>query len=354
MTKIKGKGPIVTASFDGHSKTIFSDLKTTKNLVLLSIKGNDYCAGDFLGAIIKNSVQSHQFTSFLIADEVYWHNLKNETTSEDEEQALRQQAKQLGLEFFEAQLEQFLLPLNLDSKQFNANNSDKTSLEKITIINELTKDKSEILLWSDWMERAPSEYQAISQFYCVEPKLVSAVEKYASDYARRHHTEADVGLLKHRSQGYLNEESPAVMWLAAYLGYNFIVYPGPMPEPFLATKDFFMNLAENQKQDDGAKSDLFLDNPNTLSNWLQVNFQRHPEPKAQPLTEVNPNQFFSPLSLQNKANPDANTDHLIQVTVATILNQENLSLESKFTGIAHFIAKFNELSSGATACCSQI
>src|SRR5262249_6778689 len=98
MPKIKGPkdGKHIIASFESKSKSLFPDLRKTKNLVLLSIKNNEYCEGEYLSAIIQQAIQSYGFSTFLIADEVYWHNLKDKDFSNDKEIKLKEAANLLG------------------------------------------------------------------------------------------------------------------------------------------------------------------------------------------------------------------------------------------------------------------
>lgn len=160
MPKVRGPkdGNIVTASFDSidkknNSKSFFPTLKTTKNLVLLSIRGNEFCTGEYLAAIVNEAVAMHHTphnqsgtqgkTTFLIADEIYWHNLKN--TADDERDELKMQARVLGESYFEANLGAFLAPLNITPEDFKREYSNKSVDEQIKIINEIALKQGKIL-----------------------------------------------------------------------------------------------------------------------------------------------------------------------------------------------------------------
>lgn len=290
MTKVKGCGPILKAVFDGKSKMMFPSLKAnvhfagTKDLVLLSIIGNQYCQGEYLGAIVENALATHEFTTFLVADEIYWHNLKpsGELSSALVCQ-LKEQAIKLGSEYIENQLAHFLKPMKIDPEQFNKEHKNKTIAEKIIIINELAKAFNyEIVCWKNWVERAPEAFKGCAheslELYSENPVLRKSVDEQSKNFARRHVENNDqFELVYTRSQGYLQEESLYIIWLSAFYNYNFIVYPGEMPKPFAATKDYFV---KNRLVDSPlGKMFIQVDKPEVLVNWLEVNFIRKPEPK---------------------------------------------------------------------------
>lgn len=307
MPKVTGpkNGKYVTASFDSkdkkdNSKSRFPSLKTTKDLVLLSIKGNEYCAGEYLEAIVQQAVATHQTTSdspdvkgkttFLIADEIYWHNLKK--TPEDAEAVLKQQALDLGESYFEKNLSAFLAPLGLTPEVFNGTCHNKSMDEKIAIINQLAVDKGknfEIVRWHTWVsqngfEKTSSE---IMPLYTSVEGLKLSIDKSVDEFARRHaQEEGGINLWRDRSRNYLTQESPSIMLLAASLGYNFIIYPGSILPPFVATKEYFVvekhvphiekgrNIVEPCHHD---KHSIHVDKPSLLVNWLEVNFKRSHE-----------------------------------------------------------------------------
>lgn len=291
MTKVKGCGPILKASFDGKSKIFFPSLKAnqscagTKDLVLLSIIGNEYCQGDYLESIVENALATHEVTTFLVADEIYWHNLKlSDNPPPDMVDELKERATALGSDYIEKQLAHFLKPMKIDPKIFNENYKCKTIDEKIAIINDLARDfKFGILRWKDWVAQAPESFKArqhaLLDLYSTNVELQKSVHEQAINFARRH-TANDLSqfdLFYVRSQGYLQEESLNIIWLSANLQYNFIVYPGEMPKPFAATKDYFINNREMASPEDMML--IQVNNSKLLVNWLEVNFTRRPEQK---------------------------------------------------------------------------
>ena len=303
MPKVKGRGELVTASFDGKAKSYFPSLKGTKDLVLLSIAGNEFCTGEYLEATVKQAVATHQDnpegkTTFLIADEIYWHNLKKfESSSEDEIKQLKEQAIALGNSYFEKNLSAFLTPLRMTVDSFNKEYVDKTVDEKIKIINQLASKEGlnfEIMRWQTWSNQNDyaKKITAIKPLYATVEGLKAAVDESVEDFAKRHSknsNEEEGSLWRFRSRDYLMEESPSIMWIAASLGYNFIIYPGAELAPFKATKEYFVvknhipyvsngrNIVEQCAHNQFC---IHVADPSRLVNWLDINFKRSPALKV--------------------------------------------------------------------------
>ncbi|HIF0338630.1 TPA: hypothetical protein ACXYLO_003554 [Legionella anisa] len=319
--KVRGPkdGKIVTASFDpiskkDNGKSRFPSLVPTHDLVLLSIKGNEYCAGDYLGAIVQQAVATHQppddysgpkgKTTFLIADEIYWHNLKDKTLPPDERDilTLKKSALEEGELYFENNLGAFLAPLGMTVDVFKSKYPDKSMDEKISIINQLALEQGknfEIVRWHTWITQRDFDktLKEILPYYDEVEGLRVAVDESVSDFVKRHcKVGDDPGVWTERSRGYLKEESPSIMLLAAYLGYNFIIYPGGILPPFEATKEYFIVDKHTARIEKGesVKSEcthnkfcLHSENPSRLVNWLKVNFVRsHGNTKTQETTKT--------------------------------------------------------------------
>ncbi|KTD40588.1 hypothetical protein [Legionella parisiensis] len=313
MPKVRGPkdGTFVTASFDSvnkrdNSKSRFPSLKTTKDLVLLSIVGNEFCAGDYLSAIVQQSVVTHQTpvehtgpkgkTTFLIADEIYWHNLKGKTTTPGEEEALKNKALEKGEKYFESNLIAFLAPLGMSVDEFELKYPKASMNEKISIINQLALEQGknfEIVRWHTWIAQNDfnKTLKDIIPYYERVEGLRDAIEDAVIDFVKRHSKDGgDRETWTERSRGYLTEESPSIMLLAAQLGYNFIIYPGTILPPFSATKEYFIvdnHVARIEKghsiKDECTHNEFCLhtENPSRLVNWLEVNFTRsHVAPKS--------------------------------------------------------------------------
>lgn len=273
MVKIKGSkdGDILTAQFKGQAKSLFPSLKKTKSLVLLSIRGNPYCTEQYLKAIIEKATSEFEFTTFLIADEVYWHNLCHDFKDPPINQ-LQDEATALGQAYFEEHLEYFLTPLGLNINDFDSHLIEQFPLDKKTALNK-TATNFEVVYWRDWLTKSSNYVEINTQImdlYHTEPTLAESVHRVAADFSRRHANEQESKeLLMLRSSKYLIEESPAVMWIAASLGYNFVVYPGEQIPSFAATRDYFI-----KKEPTNNPLCIQHDTPHLLINWLEVSFLR--------------------------------------------------------------------------------
>ena len=282
----------VRARFINKSRPLYTEyLKSnqdwvrTKNLVLLSMLGNPRCQGDYLGAMIIQSLADHNFSTFLIADEIYWHNIKPAgDLSADQIAELRLQARVLGAHYFETQLEHFLKPFGITPEYFNREHGKKNTADRIAAVNRLAvKEKLnfEIVTWDKWVRKEPLEFASRASqllvLYDSDARLRTSLHTQASAFAERHFRHAgnqdSLELLYARAKGYLAEESLHIMWLASREGYNFITYPGAMPAPFQATRDYFVGgpTSELAADDDFA---IRVDMPECLVNWLDVSSTR--------------------------------------------------------------------------------
>lgn len=275
MVKIKGSkdGDILKARFEGKSKSLFPNLKKTKALVLLSIKGNQYCTGSYLKEIIEKAVSEFEFTTFLIADEVYWHNLCQDFSDKTQrKEQLQKEATLLGKAYFEEYFDYFLSPLGMNASEFDTHFVEQFPLDKQVTLNKSAKNY-EVLYWRDWLKKSEpfSKVESqISALYQTDPILSDSVHQVASDFVKRHSNDSlSTELLMQCSSCYLIEESPAVMWIAASLNYNFVIYPGEMIPSFSATRDFFIKNGPDSNP-------LFIHTkkPELLVNWLEVGFIR--------------------------------------------------------------------------------
>lgn len=281
MVKVKGSkdGTIITARFEGKSKSLFPTLKQTKALVLLSIHGNPFCTGHYLQAIIEKACAEHGFITFLIADEVYWHNLISDSV-EDNPMMLKQQAVDMGMTYFEEQFKYFLQPLGISMNEFDSLLVEQMPLNKLLTLNKKagTLSNFEVVFWRDWLNKSAEfndKKNAIMALYDTEDSLKQSIEFTAADFAKRHHNKQEsIDLLLRRSKNYLVEESPSVMWVAASLGYHFVVYPGEIIKPFEATRDYFIKNADCLV---GNELLVSADKPHLLANWLEVSFVRSRE-----------------------------------------------------------------------------
>lgn len=296
-SKVIVKGPKtgqLSAKFNSQAKKQFAEIKSTKVLSLLSIKNNKYCTNEYLGAIVEHAISNYGFTTFLIADTVYWHNLKttdHQANSENEQQ-LSAQAEIIGSEYFETNLVHFLKPIGLTVEKFNNDYPCDNSLKKIEMINKLAKDKGlqfEIVTWKQWLNKSEAFFNQykdyIESLYKIDP-LKSAIDESAQEYSERHvdKIKIDYNLLNQRSKDYLLEESPRIILIALLHRYNFIVYPGEMITCLEKTKEVF------SQPDIQEKLSINMVNQE-YANWLTIVFTR----------KLKKND--SPVSFENKATP---------------------------------------------------
>lgn len=302
--KIKGptKG-VLTAAFDGKAKSVKSVLSRSaitnpSTLVLLSIVGNERCTGDYLQAITEQALQTCGKTLFLIADELYWHNLKGLTNSESEIRALKEQAISMGSEYITKNLPFFLNALEeriagFKSDVFIETHQGTSAPELLTAVNSLAREHDipfEVITWREWIASADGAFIAsqtqIMALYESEPELKHHLETTTNAFVKRYQkrpvdltdeamvscaAENKLKLLQKRSRDYLSEESPAIFWLAGKRGINFIAYPGDEMEVFKATSSF---LIRSVRGENTHPLSIQVEDPAVFANWLQINFKR--------------------------------------------------------------------------------
>lgn len=333
MARVRGKkgGKILEATMDGACKQNFSNLQATKSLLLVSIKGNDYCTGEYLQAMIEKSILNNGNVSVLVADEVYRHNLRT-LSGLDDETALREEALQLGDEFFLSNIPYILKALSIGAEHFESACNSVDVNEKISWINDYAQKQGivfELLRWHDWINRDNYLAQAseIEGLYESVDCLRESIEDTAHDFARRHQHDGSAALWLHRSSAYLKEESPAVMWCSMARGYEFIAYPGSIIASMETTKTFFLS---NDLPEKARKFQLRLD-PALIGHWLDVYFKRthghvvsNLSPKAH-LFALEKVGIFKKAQVEEKESVDV----LVTAAVKAILSDEKISSDLK-------------------------
>jgi hypothetical protein len=275
MTRVRGvqDGEVLCASFDGRIKREFKDLKKTKVLLLVSMLGNEYCRGDYLEASIVNAINQHGDTTILLADQVYWNNLKSSDPIDDAtQQQLTLQAIQLDDVFITENLSRLLRPLGINDAEFREQYGSLDINQQITKINDLARAKGvslNLVRWADWVQGAGMQLTQVVELMDANPKMQKSIEKTAKEFTSRHRNEENPDIWLSRSLSYLREETPAVIWLSASRGYEFIAYPGDMIAPFETAKDIFIN-----PKDDTLDSSLAVRTNQPLANWLDIHFRR--------------------------------------------------------------------------------
>ncbi|CDZ78198.1 hypothetical protein BN59_02506 [Legionella massiliensis] len=371
MGRVKGtKGaPIKKTNFHGKDKANVSDLATSKSLVLLSIANSEYCATEFLEATAKQSVQEFGSTTFLIADEVYWHNLQPKDTEHlttDELVALKNHACSLGDTYFNDNIKAFINLFDLETQEkLSALMQNSSVDEKINIINKeaINQQKHfEIVRWKTWTQQQVQDknfdYQKekgkLAELYSSVDSLSTSIDNAAKVFADRHKKEGGEALWLMRSKGYLTEESPAVVYLGALREYNFIIYPGDKLLPFQKTQDHF--IVRKSSSDTAASSSapinpniqpnssaqpylIEVEHPQLFLNWLQPVFTRGistevAETKAASHTV---SESPPPISVSEEASIDALTKTVLSFIKKETNLEGNAPSPSQFTffGVKH-------------------
>lgn len=285
IAKFSGKGKSVL------SKLPASEVENTSLLVLLSIKGNRRCTGIELQLMLEKAIQDHKKQIIcLIGDEVYWHNLAEPGDSDNPEVTLlrKQEAITLGDQYLQDNLPFFLNALNYHTETFEFDNLHVDTFDNISgsITEQLDYFHQEarrnnipiqIMRWNEWINDRRHDfhlYQSeIMQLYETVPTLKAGIVVSTTDFVNRHKKSCDnperIRLLKQQSEAYLLEESPAIIWIAGKLGFNFLAYPGKMLKSVEASKDFFMKDFVIP-QFTTAKGEL-ANMP--ICEWLEVDFK---------------------------------------------------------------------------------
>lgn len=352
LVKGPSNGAIIHAYFDGRSKANFSNLKETTVLILLSIKNNEHCAGDYLGSIVNQALSAYKFSTFLVADEIYWHNLKGKDFNLQQEAELKKQALCLGDEFIDENLQYFLSPLHMNVDEFNKHYNYENIDGKIKKINDLAQQCGkhfEIVRWHDWVNSPKHSFQSqkinITAMYASVPALQNAIELTANSFTERHPHVKDRQLLLERSRGYLQEESPAIMWISAALGYNFIAYPGEILESFQATKDYFITKNNSPQQEQSVI--LQVAEPELLANWLKIRFKKthaKQEQTASTVTSLSPllNNFFQSANANENQQEQLQSKELQSLVMAAtmgICSLDEVDMETKSELVAKVLQK---------------
>ena len=269
MPRIKGakRGEELAAVFKGESLRNFENgLKGTKVILFVSIVGNKYCSGAYLEASIANAIDQHGQTKILLADQVYWNNLvQHETIDITTQQQLMATAIEIADEFIVNNLPHILRPLGIEEVEFRNRSG---SLSVVETINNLAKEKGvnfEFVRWAEWVNGTETKLAEVAKILEDNPEMQMSIEETAKEFASRHSAEANPDLWILRSNLYLREEVPAVVWLSVTRGYNFIAYPGDVVSPFVIATELLIKYAKELFGED-----IFLGQ----ADWLHIHFKR--------------------------------------------------------------------------------
>lgn len=419
MPRERGKkngSDLLVASFNNKNKGDIKNLEASKALLLVSIQGNKYCSGDYLQAEIETGITEHQTFTVLIADEIYWHNIRSEAdcyleklldeiteqsgqvdellnefipkyfdslldtleldidfknnflqlnTKEQvavlkdlmvrTEKKLRLEARSMGDRFFEENLPRILSALKLDEKKLSPDFSTLSVDDKIFYINHLVEHGTlsnfamrgegkpcnfSIVRWEQWHSQTSfiQNKSKIEHIMQTVPPIKESIQQAALEFAERHSKKDQISknIWQLRSQYYFRDEAPAIMWLAAHNGYDFIAYPGQILKPFENVQEVFIG-SKNKYEIPEA---LFINCEGRAPYWLDIYFYWKKRP-AEVSTQVASPDFInsppkSPLNIHGifsqamENNQEIFTGQLSPEEVSKKINELLIHCPSKF------------------------
>ena len=365
--------------FEKSPKSLFSSLKHTKKLLLLSIQDSPHCAGKYLQASIGGAIGVFDLL-IVIADEVYWNNLKPESCTPEEEIALKTQAIALGSQYIEDNLECLLEAIaphieGFRIDDFIAAHIDMPTDSKLDAMNQLAIQYNLRFKIARWHEltthsaltdtQSPQQQQQqqeeeeeeeesiklefsekhaeIIALFESEPSLKTAIEHTANDFAIRHAHNGGADLWKVRSRDYLIEEHAFLGWVMPRLGYNFLAYPAEITDIFRATRDVFVTSLDTTEAN---KLSLRIAQPENLLIWVQIKFKNKKEK-----THVNTMGLFKqpPTAICEHKSSEAelaNTRAMksalesVQVKIRLLLSQQCSDAKSDGPGLSEQINQY--------------
>lgn len=290
MPKVKGKGSILNASFDGLGTKKNSNEKIDANkknesdksvLILISVTGNEYCEGEYLAAIIKDAVEKfRRKVSILIVDDLQKYNLQ--ARKENVDASVLEKAYQGLMENWWKKNEDHLFAI------FKIKESDKEYLKsiidpnkKIEIFNQLAEVYSDmnctIFNWESWIKHLPNytedEIKYVDDFK--KDPLVKPLEESALDYAKRKmkgetefldkdEKEKYADRLQNLSKAFIKAETLGAIKGALDMGYDYIAYPGDALSVFSV---FYSAISANYRDESNqVRSFEYI--------WLHINFRK--------------------------------------------------------------------------------
>ena len=318
-SKNKPKGPAngkLFAKFDGKAKRDLAGrgILETSTLVLLSIADNDQCRNEYLQAVIEESIKFNKQSIFLVADELYWHNLKSLANNGLEIQSLKDRAINKGSKYLSDNLPAFLSVLEqkiegFQRSWFSTNYQDSSISDQIEALNRIAHDNDipfQVIRWHEWLANNPAAFSnsaseltgmaELGRLYDSEKPLSEGINQTMHEFVGRRLAKGVIDnedtalitcpvperklLLETRSRDYLRDESLAIFLIAEKLEINYIAYPKKIMDVFQATKDYF-NI-----------------NP-IFANWLQIGFRK----KHINLTNLTPSatEHFTPIGSDNES-----------------------------------------------------
>lgn len=323
--KAKEDKKIVKLNGGEYKRREFGDLSERKALILISLD-NDDCKQESFKATVEAALAEFNFVTILIADEIYRHNLIEETyythttTTEETRQTQMRKWRQEAIRRGDQWLEMHSPYLNEIIAKASYRSSSKGEAESANC--PLT-----IVRWRDWLQdtNASAEYQALIQNFTDLYKTIDALkqglQQSATEFAtRRSRNDSDkYDLYFKNAMAYLLEECPAIIWIAAKLNYNAIIYPGKMTEALNRTRKFILNSisAKEAIMNSASSSDadvirckIFSDNRGQLIRWVNAEIKSsYASPKQGEMKSgtqhVPPSPILSAISLQESKRKQA-------------------------------------------------
>lgn len=291
------------ASFNGKAlaSTHRTKSKSTTALILLSIQGNEHCQGEYLELITNQALRLHTAVTFLIGDELQWHNLKKETDHSETIVDLKQEAIALGDQYLTNNLPYFLNAITteypeFDKERFILENTGKPISEQIAALNVVGCELGtsfKIMRWQEWINNPAHDFvqkqtDILAQFDIPDTALNQSLRASTNEYLKRKKkcglSEEEVSFLKTQSTGYIKEECSAIIWIGAALRINVIAYPGRLMQVFQDTKDTFVLTQEASR---AHSLSIGVEAPDAVVNQIEIKFKRKKQPQ---LTDVGDSQ----------------------------------------------------------------
>lgn len=255
------KGPVdgtLVATLNGKADVA----KDTSVVILLSIKDNEFCAGNYLQASIEAALKVRKSTNAnglasvtcLVADELQAHNLKSQNTNEEQLSSFREQGIRMGDRYLEDNLPFILQAIANIYPEFKKNdfvneNGKIPIAEQINALNIKTRELKipfTITRWKEW--RTNEGYQLnkdkiLPQYDIPRSKLAVALQSAVNSFTDRgkfNGMSADeMKLLKQRSNDYIREESAVIPYMVKALKIDLMAYAGKILPIFGVARSIF-------------------------------------------------------------------------------------------------------------------
>lgn len=277
---------ITETRFKGEGLGYFDSTKETSVIIPVSIKYNQKCTGKELEQSILYATSNFSNTTVVICDQLSWHNLR-QFDGKDDESLLKKQAENEGSEFIKTKgnFHALTAPIQpfIEFEQFYTESMNLTASNIIDSINTISDTHNlnfQVYRWHDWLQLGDENFSnredetiaLIKSESSLQKSLTESCKEFAKTHLKKEKTENQTELMtlwKNRSEGYFPDEIFNLLLRAAYLGYNFLAYPGKPIPIFKTSLNFFI-----RKPDSNTPHSLSLltDEPKHILNWLEISF----------------------------------------------------------------------------------